>query len=254
MRTSWNFKDLTGQRFGKLLVIQRTDNKSGSGGAIWECRCDCGSTIVVRSTNLLQGRKTDCGCVKAARRARCEAMRKARIEENARLRAERKAQKEAETQAKIEQKEAKAQAKIEQKERQKAEKELARKAKKILAANERVEKDEVQLWEEKIEEYKKWGLTGTLCWNCIRSAAPPSLQCIWDKSKGQQLPEGAEYKGYLNSNGAGYGVTVTRCPEFLPLYERENAELLERERAKIKQKIAQDYYEKVNAGVKHARG
>lgn len=136
----------------------------------------------------------------------------------------------------------------------KREQALKRKAKKILSANERVKKEEVQLWEEKMDDYKKWGFTGTLCWNCIRSAAPPSLQCIWDKSKGQQLPEGAEYKGYLNSNGAGYGVVVTSCPEFLPLYERENAELLERERAKIKQKVAQDYYEKVNAGVKHARG
>lgn len=249
MGAAWNHKDLTGQRFGKLLVTQRTDRKDSSGGIIWECRCDCGSTIHVRSTNLLQGRKTDCGCVKDAKKAEREAVRKARMEENARLRAERKAQKEAEAQAR----EQRARERERERERKKAEKELARKAKDILEANERVTKTEEELWQEKMAEYTRWGMQGTLCWNCIRSAAPPSLQCIWDESKGQQLPEGAEYDGYLNDNGACYGVIVTSCPLFLPLYERKNAELLEQEREKNTQEFANEIYERVNAGIKRAR-
>ena len=229
--------DLTGQRFGMLVAVKPVEEQDKKTNVLWVCQCDCGRLDVVSVYRLRQGKKTDCGCVgKAQREAEKEAKRKARDEEKVRLKAEKEARLETERKAR------------------KREQALKRKAKKILSANERVKKDEVQLWEEKMDEYKKWGLTGTLCWNCIRSAAPASLQCIWDKSRGQQLPEGAEYKGYLNSNGAGYGVVVTSCPEFLPLYERENAELLERERAKVKQKVAQDYYEKVNVGVKHARG
>lgn len=251
MGTSWNYKDLTGQRFGKLLVTQRTDRRDKSGGIIWECRCDCGSTVLIRSTALLQGLKTDCGCVKAEKKAQREAIReaarKARAEENARLRAEKKAQKEAEAQAR----EQRARERERERERKKAEKELARKAKDILEANERVTKTEEELWQEKMAEYTRWGMTGTLCWNCIRSAAPPSLQCIWDESKGQQLPEGAVTQH--DANSIGYPTIVTSCPEFLPLYERKNALLLEQEREKNTQEFANEIYEKVNASIKRAR-
>lgn len=33
--------DLTGQRFGRLTVIERAEN-SPNGAAKWVCRCDCG--------------------------------------------------------------------------------------------------------------------------------------------------------------------------------------------------------------------
>lgn len=56
------FKDLTGKRFGKLVVLSlapKTKNRS----TVWLCQCDCGKQVVVRNKNLLEGITTDCGCV-----------------------------------------------------------------------------------------------------------------------------------------------------------------------------------------------
>jgi hypothetical protein len=50
-----------GTRFGRLTVIPR-----GIGSGIL-CRCDCGRTKVVSSTNLTIGRVTSCGCGRGAR-------------------------------------------------------------------------------------------------------------------------------------------------------------------------------------------
>jgi hypothetical protein len=56
-----NFIDLKGQRFGKLFVVSRTANTSG-GGAVWDCRCDCGKVKTVRSGELRRGDANSCGC------------------------------------------------------------------------------------------------------------------------------------------------------------------------------------------------
>lgn len=55
--------DLTGQRFGKLTVVQRAENTK-TGQAQWLCRCDCGNEIVVRRGNLQSGNTETCGCSK----------------------------------------------------------------------------------------------------------------------------------------------------------------------------------------------
>ena len=54
------FEDLTGQRFGKLLVLQRIDKRGQH--YIWKCQCDCGGLTEVSSTNLKTGHTTSCGC------------------------------------------------------------------------------------------------------------------------------------------------------------------------------------------------
>lgn len=55
-------KDLTGQRFGKLLVIARAPSTS-YGATRWKARCDlpCGSETFVFSTALTFGRTKSCG-------------------------------------------------------------------------------------------------------------------------------------------------------------------------------------------------
>lgn len=55
-----NFKDLTGQRFGKLLCVSfaATLNRK----AMWNCVCDCGTTKVITGASLNNGRTTTCGC------------------------------------------------------------------------------------------------------------------------------------------------------------------------------------------------
>lgn len=54
--------DLTNQRFSRLVVVERSTN-SESGKARWLCKCDCGNTIVVFSTNLVRGLTHSCGCL-----------------------------------------------------------------------------------------------------------------------------------------------------------------------------------------------
>lgn len=54
-------KDLTGQRFGKLVVLQRAENKGIH--AAWICRCDCGNEKVVNSTRLITEKTKSCGCL-----------------------------------------------------------------------------------------------------------------------------------------------------------------------------------------------
>ena len=56
------FIDLTGQRFGRLVVVSRADN-SGYGKVMWLCQCDCGSKPVVVAGNLRSGTTQSCGCV-----------------------------------------------------------------------------------------------------------------------------------------------------------------------------------------------
>lgn len=54
-------KDLTNQRFGKLLVI-RYFGKANDGHSIWLCQCDCGNTTRVATNSLRNGTKS-CGCI-----------------------------------------------------------------------------------------------------------------------------------------------------------------------------------------------
>ena len=57
--------DLTGQRFGKLVVLNRTEDyifKSGRKERMWHCQCDCGNIIDVVGTNLKNNNTISCGC------------------------------------------------------------------------------------------------------------------------------------------------------------------------------------------------
>lgn len=55
--------DLTGQRFGRLLVVERNgSNKNGR--AMWKCKCDCGSEVTILGNMLLNQQATSCGCLR----------------------------------------------------------------------------------------------------------------------------------------------------------------------------------------------
>ena len=59
------FNDLTGQKFGKLTVINRADSKvdnSGRRRTMWSCVCDCGNVKVVSGDYLKQSDVPSCGC------------------------------------------------------------------------------------------------------------------------------------------------------------------------------------------------
>lgn len=54
-------KDLTDQRFGKLVVIRKSDQKKGR-AILWECQCDCGNICLKPTGELNWGTATSCGC------------------------------------------------------------------------------------------------------------------------------------------------------------------------------------------------
>lgn len=53
--------DITGNRYGKLLVVSRVKSRNGRG--TWSCLCDCGNTVVVTQNLLATGSTKSCGCL-----------------------------------------------------------------------------------------------------------------------------------------------------------------------------------------------
>lgn len=53
--------DLTGQRFGQLTVMCKSEKKAKS-GSMWVCKCDCGNIVTVARCGLTSGHSTSCGC------------------------------------------------------------------------------------------------------------------------------------------------------------------------------------------------
>jgi hypothetical protein len=52
-------EDLSGQRFSRLLVLERSEDKKRTA---WLCKCDCGNEVIVTSLNLKNGSSNSCGC------------------------------------------------------------------------------------------------------------------------------------------------------------------------------------------------
>lgn len=59
-----SFKSLIGQRFGKLVVIERTKNNR-YGHVCYKCKCDCGGETIVDAGGLRRGTVNSCGCIKS---------------------------------------------------------------------------------------------------------------------------------------------------------------------------------------------
>lgn len=58
--TKGHFEDLTGQRFGRLQVIERAPNRGKR--IYWVCHCECGTVHDVRQDDLRSGSTLSCGC------------------------------------------------------------------------------------------------------------------------------------------------------------------------------------------------
>src|SRR5207244_10858728 len=65
-RGDWQLTDVTGQRFGRLVVLHRV---KGGAGARWMCRCDCGNEKAILGASLRAGRSRSCGCYCAETRS-----------------------------------------------------------------------------------------------------------------------------------------------------------------------------------------
>lgn len=63
---SRNRRNIAGERFGKLVAIERVAapvpcvNK----GSWWKCQCDCGNIKLANMGNLVSGTVRSCGCLR----------------------------------------------------------------------------------------------------------------------------------------------------------------------------------------------
>jgi hypothetical protein len=57
------FIDLTGQRFGRLVVRERAGANT-SGKSRWRCQCDCGTLTLATTPVLRNGETRSCGCLR----------------------------------------------------------------------------------------------------------------------------------------------------------------------------------------------
>ena len=56
-------QDITGQRFSRLVVLERA-GRAPSGHVTWKCRCDCGNEVVAYGLSLKCGNTRSCGCIR----------------------------------------------------------------------------------------------------------------------------------------------------------------------------------------------
>lgn len=56
-----NFKDITGQRFGRLTVLEFVERRGRF--PYWKCVCDCGNVVLRSGYSMLQGNTKSCGCL-----------------------------------------------------------------------------------------------------------------------------------------------------------------------------------------------
>lgn len=52
--------DMVGKRFGRLVVLERSENNGNK--VMWRCKCDCGKIVDVFGTYLRTGDTKSCGC------------------------------------------------------------------------------------------------------------------------------------------------------------------------------------------------
>lgn len=56
--------NLTGQRYGRLTVLDLASQEINTGRARWSCLCDCGKIIEVSNSSLRSGKTKSCGCLR----------------------------------------------------------------------------------------------------------------------------------------------------------------------------------------------
>lgn len=54
-------KEISGQRFGWLIVL--SEDQPRGGYTYWKCLCDCGREVVCKGTELRRGHVKSCGCL-----------------------------------------------------------------------------------------------------------------------------------------------------------------------------------------------
>lgn len=58
-----NTKNLIGQRFGKLVVLEMLEERNKNGRIVYRCKCDCGNVVDVLGNSLTTYHTLSCGCL-----------------------------------------------------------------------------------------------------------------------------------------------------------------------------------------------
>lgn len=66
-----NVKDLIGQTFGRLTVLEQA-GLSDEGRQLWKCQCQCGNVCITNGRNLQDGSCQSCGCLSSIGEAEIE--------------------------------------------------------------------------------------------------------------------------------------------------------------------------------------
>jgi len=61
--TNLKKKNLLNQKFGKLTVIEETQERDNAGCVIWKCQCECGNITYVSTNALTSNNTISCGCI-----------------------------------------------------------------------------------------------------------------------------------------------------------------------------------------------
>ena len=72
-------EDLTGKRFGKLVVLEEAGfikKSNGRNSRLWKCQCDCGNICYVQHVYLISGDTKSCGCIRSQGEAEIEVLLK----------------------------------------------------------------------------------------------------------------------------------------------------------------------------------
>lgn len=56
------FEDITGQRFGRLVAVERLGLDRTRQHSVWLCECDCGNFKAISVRSLKRGETVSCGC------------------------------------------------------------------------------------------------------------------------------------------------------------------------------------------------
>ncbi|HEY8562236.1 MAG TPA: hypothetical protein VIL74_17810 [Pyrinomonadaceae bacterium] len=62
--TNWNFKDLEGERFGRLYVAGYLGKRFMNSNTYWLLHCDCGNYVRATTQQLTGKKLMSCGCLK----------------------------------------------------------------------------------------------------------------------------------------------------------------------------------------------
>lgn len=57
-----SFRDLSGQKFGKLTAIERVYPNGKNNQVRWLCKCECGNECIILASALYNGDRKSCGC------------------------------------------------------------------------------------------------------------------------------------------------------------------------------------------------